>query len=166
LDIFFPQYQGEMLQEGAIESEFLAGLLAKDNPSLQKLCLNGFVLRLGNAETLQGAFRNIPHLVELNLSYCEMDDALLRVITDGLVGNATLDILDISHNSFTANAFLSNVARLLESTRVKECKCGSYSIELNNVEISRPFCYGSFHKHFPDDFRHGTCDFVSFCSWQ
>jgi hypothetical protein len=39
-----------------------------------KFCLVGFTFRLGNVETLQKAFRNIPHLSEINLSACRIDD--------------------------------------------------------------------------------------------
>jgi Leucine Rich repeat len=57
-------------------------------------------------------------LKELNISGCLLGDAGISIIVDGLVGNATMEILGISFNIITSNG-LDDITRLFESTRLQ-----------------------------------------------
>jgi Leucine Rich repeat len=54
-------------------------------------------------------------LKERHLTACELGDDGIRLIADALVGNATMDTLDISWNSITS-AGLADITRILMLT--------------------------------------------------
>jgi Leucine Rich repeat len=58
-------------------------------------------------------------LRELNLSCCRLGDGGIRIIADAIVGNTTIEILDISANKITPTG-LDDITRILESTRIQK----------------------------------------------
>jgi Ran GTPase-activating protein (RanGAP) involved in mRNA processing and transport len=57
-------------------------------------------------------------LKELYLSHCRLRDGGIRLIAQGLVGNVTIKVLNISFNAITSNG-LADIALLLELTRLQ-----------------------------------------------
>jgi Leucine Rich repeat len=57
-------------------------------------------------------------LSELNLSFCLLGDEGIHVLADALVGNTTMQTLDIGHN-FVTSSGLDDITLLLESTRLQ-----------------------------------------------
>jgi Leucine Rich repeat len=99
-------------------------------------CISGFLLnmpqlqRLGlaktwlNAETVrafQPALRSNRYLKILDLSCCDLHDEGLCLVTDALVGNSTVDVLDIDVNEITPNG-LTDITRLVKFTQLKSIR--------------------------------------------
>jgi Leucine Rich repeat/Leucine Rich Repeat len=90
--------------------------------NLQRLVLHtSFPITL-DADTIrafQPALRENRYLQELRLSQCRMYDEGLHLIADALVGNTTLEILNIRQNEITSNG-IADITRLVEDSRLKE----------------------------------------------
>jgi hypothetical protein len=113
--------------QGAELGRALSGLL-QNNETVQRLSL-GSPLTVACARTIQPGLRSNRNLKELNLSGCHFDDECLGLIVDALIGNTSMDVLDISANyDITWNVLVDDITRLVESTRLK--KVGVHNTDL------------------------------------
>jgi hypothetical protein len=65
------------------------------------------------------AFDPIKRCENLCLLDCNIGDNVIRLLADALVGNTTMEKLDISDDNDTSSVGLDAISRLLESTRLK-----------------------------------------------
>jgi Leucine Rich repeat len=94
-----------------------------ESTRLQKISVKGNGHIFNDVNTTLSFARNVSRhifLKDLDISNCKLGDGdPLHIITNALVGNTTMKTLDIHWNCMTADA-LADIARLLESTRLKE----------------------------------------------
>jgi hypothetical protein len=68
---------------------------------------------------MQPGLRANRTLRELCLAFCDLDEERLRLLADALVGNTSLDVLDLYGNQqFTSNG-AADVTRLVQFTQLK-----------------------------------------------
>lgn len=102
----------------------LSGLL-QHNTRLLRLDCSLVALLAAEVHALQPRLQTNRHLKELALTYCQIGDEGFGLLVDALLGNTTLEKLDISWNRLTP-ACLGDVTRLVEFTRIKEITCIPY----------------------------------------
>jgi hypothetical protein len=133
-------------EESTLDSDILAGLI-ENNPYMLKIALEEITFQLGNEDRLRQALQRNRTLKKFHLKDRHIKDDYFRVITDGLVGNTTLEVLEIrvisgySGNLTPINA-LSNITRLLESTRIEELTCGPVHGTIADTATARNFAGG------------------------
>jgi hypothetical protein len=131
-------YQDE---SSTLDSDVLAGLM-ENNACMQKINLLEITFRLGNKVRLRRAFQRNRTLKEFRIKGRQIgDESLLSVITDGLDGNATLEVLEIRLYSYSIN-IISNMTILLESTQLREIICGPIHGIINDIASARNFAGG------------------------
>jgi Leucine Rich repeat len=92
-----------------------------ESPRLKKLDMQSNYTAIRNeASTQRFATVLTRHefLMKLDISQCELGNAGLRIIARGLVGNTTMESLNISWNDLTSDG-LDDITRLVESTRLQ-----------------------------------------------
>jgi Leucine Rich repeat len=95
----------------------LSGLM-QSMPQLQRLYCTCRFLCVEGVRACQPALQENRTLKELDLSSCQLGDKGTRLIADALVGNTTLELLNISDNYITCTG-LVEITRLIESTQLK-----------------------------------------------
>jgi hypothetical protein len=100
------------------DGNFICDVL-QNMPQLQRLQL--YQLTTESLRLLQASssLRTHLHLKELNLCYSSYRDDDLSLLVDALVGNTTMDVLDLSRNYLTSNCIV-DILRLAKLTRLKK----------------------------------------------
>jgi Leucine Rich repeat len=103
--------------EGAALGNCICALL-QNNPRLQRLSL---LLRVDAvmAHSLQTGLRSNGTLKILDLSCCEIDNEVLGLLVDTLIGNTTMEELVFRFNDITTKGLVHHVTRLIELTRLQ-----------------------------------------------
>jgi Ran GTPase-activating protein (RanGAP) involved in mRNA processing and transport len=84
-------------------------------------------------------------LKELNLGTCEIGNDGIRILVDGLVGNAIMEDLNIQHNGITVVG-LAEITRLIVSARLRVIHfCGNRGI-FNDTDATQDFVSTLQHK--------------------
>jgi hypothetical protein len=128
------------LRGGTALGAGLSGLL-QNMPQLQRLdcAFSYFSPDNDGVMALQPGLRSNRTLKELVLHYCGIQNAGLRLVVDALVGNAIIDVLDVSWNDITYRG-LADVTRLIESTQLKTLSlCGNSRVFQSNQNATHCF---------------------------
>jgi Leucine Rich repeat len=110
-------YYGVANLSGAALGNCVYGLL-QNMPQLQSLNLYCTRLRLATIHAFQPALRANRTLKELHLGSCDLGADGIRLLADTLVGNNTLELLNVRNNNITS-ACLVDITRMIESTQLK-----------------------------------------------
>lgn len=102
--------------EGAALGHCLSGLLHHKTHPRTLACSS---LMEAGVSALQPGLRSNQQLKELSLVLCRIGDKGLHLLLDSLVGNTTLEELDVTLNDFTSNGRCDAVMRLLECTKLR-----------------------------------------------
>jgi hypothetical protein len=105
------------LQDVAL-GDCVSGLL-QNMPQLQRLDCSHCILHLEGVRALQPGLRSSRSLKELFLYSFDIGDEGIRLVADALVGNTTIEILDINGSLLTGDG-LDAIARILESTQLQK----------------------------------------------
>jgi Leucine Rich repeat len=103
--------------QGVALGSSISGIL-QNMPQLQRLGFTEADLHVDGVRAFQPALRSNRSLKEFRLRGCHLKDDGFRLIADALVGNMTMEVVDVSWNRITA-AGLDDIIRLLESTRLR-----------------------------------------------
>jgi Leucine Rich repeat len=104
--------------------------------TLQRLVVCDQSLDAEAIRAFQLGLRENRHMKELRLSQCRINDEGLRLIVDALVGNTTLEVLDIAGNDITSNS-LSGITRLVKVARLKEIYLSDNPMFVNSSDTTR-----------------------------
>jgi hypothetical protein len=88
--------------EGAALGMSLYHIL-QDVPQLQRLNCTERFLGVDGVRAFQPGLQADRTLKQLILSACGLKDEEIRLIADALVGNTTMELLDVTHNRLTSN---------------------------------------------------------------
>jgi Leucine Rich repeat len=114
--------------------------LLQYNSVLQRLKYRGSLSAAGIL-ALQPGLRTNQTLKELHLPFCGIGNDGIRLLAGGLVGNATLKVLDIRNNRITSTA-LVDISRMIASTRLEKVDAGGNSGILNDDHHAQLFAAG------------------------
>jgi hypothetical protein len=103
---------------GSALGNSLSGLI-QNMPQLQRLDLYGNNhLGVEGVRALQPALRVNRTLKRLTLGWCLLGDDGFRLVADALVGNTTLDLLNVRSDNITS-AGLGDITRMIELTQLQ-----------------------------------------------
>jgi hypothetical protein len=94
-------------------------VLLQNMPQLQRLGCYHNRLFLEGLRAMQPALRANRTLKQLHLFEGHLDDECIRLLGDALVGNTTIELVDVAANVPLTSNCLGDITRLLESTRLK-----------------------------------------------
>jgi Leucine Rich repeat len=114
-------------------------------PQLQRLALPCMSLYANAIRALQPGLRSNRNLKELWLSNCSIRNEGLGLLVDALVGNTTMEILDISYNYITPNG-LGELARLVKFTELKKMHSEGNIHLFDDLDAMKNFI-SVLHKH-------------------
>jgi Leucine Rich repeat len=92
--------------------------LLQNIPQLQRLDLSGSALNIDAIRAFQPALRVNRSLKQLHLENCALGDGGIRLIADALVGNTTIELLNIRYNNITSVG-LDDITHMIGSTQLK-----------------------------------------------
>jgi Leucine Rich repeat len=108
-------------------------------PQLQRLgCGNNFMLRVEGVRVFQPALQANRMLKHLDLGQCRIGDDGIGLIADALVGNTTMDKLNIRGN-FITSAGLDHITRLLVLTQLNTIGLGNNDDIFNDEDATQRF---------------------------
>jgi Leucine Rich repeat len=113
--------------QGVALGNFLAELFHSCRPNSSTLlrfsCRQCSLSHAPAIRIFQPGLKANTTLKELCLSNCQIEDEGLASIADALVGNTSMDVLDLSYNRITCNG-LDAVTRILECTQLHKLDVG------------------------------------------
>jgi Leucine Rich repeat len=129
----------ENLEEATLGNS-LSGLMRANVIALQlhRLDCTCSSLRAAGVRAFQPSLQTNRTMRELVLYGCQLGNGGIRSIADALVGNTTMDVLNIGGNTITFIG-LPDVTRILESTRLKTIKLDNNEGVFDNKASTRDF---------------------------
>jgi Leucine Rich repeat len=122
---------------GAALGNLLSGLL-RNMPQLQRWDCESNHLCAEGVRSFQPVLRTNRTLRKLNLSRCQVDDFGIRLIADALVGNTTMDTLDVSLN-LIIDVGLADITHMIEPTQLKMIRLFYNPGLFNNRDATQQF---------------------------
>jgi hypothetical protein len=110
---------GDVEGEDVALGSCLSGLLLNIVPQLQHLGLSFGDLDVEAVRAFQPGLQTNRSLKQLSLVGCSHGDESFRLIADALVGNTTIEYLDISVVNYITCSALDDITRMIESTRLQ-----------------------------------------------
>jgi Leucine Rich repeat len=77
-------------------------------------------------------------LKDLTLSWSQIDDQGIHLLANALVGNTTIEKLNIAHNKITSRG-LDDITRMIESTQLKTITTWGNQDIFNDIDATRHF---------------------------
>jgi hypothetical protein len=132
---------------GSALGSSLSGLM-RNMPQLQRLECR--LLSVEEVRAFQPGLQANQKLKELSFHCCyNMGDEGIRLIADALVGNTTMDTLDICENRITPVG-LDDITRLIESTQLQKvtlwCRRETFTTIFNDEAATKRFLTALQHK--------------------
>jgi Leucine Rich repeat len=141
---------------GAVLGACLSSL-TQNMTQLQRLECSSCALRAEGVRAFRPALQANRTLRELILWSCNIRDEGIGIIADALAGNTTIEILDIRGSGISSNG-LPNIARLIETTRIKKIDLGHNGGIFNGVAATLRFARVLSRHEFVKELTLPSCD--------
>jgi hypothetical protein len=130
---------------GAALGTCLSALL-QNMPQLQRLDCKRGCLRMEGVCAFQRALQTNRTLKQLYFSHCFLGDEGARLIANALVGNTTMELLDMGGENYITSAALDNITHMIESTQLKTLGFAKGSGVFNDADATQRFVSTLQHK--------------------